>query len=209
MVFPVVACPRVHRPQAGDRVPQPCGGGVLRSAALALLCYCSSAAVTLPGMARHLPLPLIQTKGCKCVRAALSTVWAWPHPACRKTAALRSLPTARPQVRTQHAHREHGRAGHPLRRQDRPLAAVSGCAGLIKSVCMPACPPAGLLLALAKKRLLRLPPRCPSPSCDRFGTSHMPPCPRRCSDKRVVREPDTEKDVWWGAGSPNYEMDEK
>ncbi len=28
-------------------------------------------------------------------------------------------------------------------------------------------------------------------------------------DKRVVREPDTEKDVWWGAGSPNYEMDEK
>lgn len=30
-----------------------------------------------------------------------------------------------------------------------------------------------------------------------------------CSDKRVVREPDTEKDVWWGAGSPNYEMDEK
>ena len=31
-------------------------------------------------------------------------------------------------------------------------------------------------------------------------------------DKRVVREPGTEKDVWWaatGSGSPNYEMDER
>ncbi|GAB4822462.1 hypothetical protein N2152v2_009508 [Parachlorella kessleri] len=28
-------------------------------------------------------------------------------------------------------------------------------------------------------------------------------------DKRVVREPESEGDVWWGAGSPNYEMDEK
>ena len=30
-------------------------------------------------------------------------------------------------------------------------------------------------------------------------------------DKRVVREPDTEKDIWWAkdsSGSPNYEMDE-
>ena len=35
-------------------------------------------------------------------------------------------------------------------------------------------------------------------------------------DKRVVREPESEKDIWWAAadnapsnGSPNYEMDEK
>ncbi|KAI8462671.1 MAG: phosphoenolpyruvate carboxykinase, splice variant [Monoraphidium minutum] len=31
-------------------------------------------------------------------------------------------------------------------------------------------------------------------------------------DKRVVRDPSTEKDVWWaapGSGSPNYEMDER
>jgi hypothetical protein len=35
-------------------------------------------------------------------------------------------------------------------------------------------------------------------------------------DKRVVREPSSEKDIWWAAsdnapanGSPNYEMDEK
>lgn len=34
-----------------------------------------------------------------------------------------------------------------------------------------------------------------------------PLLPRR--DKRVVREPESEADVWWGAGSPNYEMDEK
>ncbi|GAB4820350.1 hypothetical protein N2152v2_007396 [Parachlorella kessleri] len=32
---------------------------------------------------------------------------------------------------------------------------------------------------------------------------------RSPKDKRVVREPETEKDVWWGAGSPNYELDEK
>ena len=31
--------------------------------------------------------------------------------------------------------------------------------------------------------------------------------PRR--DKRVVREPASEADIWWGAGSPNYEMDER
>ena len=28
-------------------------------------------------------------------------------------------------------------------------------------------------------------------------------------DKRVVREPGSEADIWWGAGSPNYEMDER
>lgn len=28
-------------------------------------------------------------------------------------------------------------------------------------------------------------------------------------DKRIVREPDSEADVWWGEGSPNYEMDER
>jgi ATP-dependent phosphoenolpyruvate carboxykinase len=34
-------------------------------------------------------------------------------------------------------------------------------------------------------------------------------CPR---DKRVVREPSTERDIWWASsssGSPNYEMDER
>ena len=25
----------------------------------------------------------------------------------------------------------------------------------------------------------------------------------------MVREPDSEADIWWGAGSPNYEMDER
>ena len=30
-----------------------------------------------------------------------------------------------------------------------------------------------------------------------------------CRDKRVVREPGSEADIWWGAGSPNYEMDER
>ncbi|KAL4422882.1 hypothetical protein ABPG75_009079 [Micractinium tetrahymenae] len=28
-------------------------------------------------------------------------------------------------------------------------------------------------------------------------------------DKRIVREPDSQHDVWWGEGSPNYEMDER
>lgn len=31
-------------------------------------------------------------------------------------------------------------------------------------------------------------------------------------DKRVVRDPSTEKDIWWASastGSPNYEMDER
>lgn len=28
-------------------------------------------------------------------------------------------------------------------------------------------------------------------------------------DKRVVREPSTEKDIWWGDGSPNFPMDER
>lgn len=31
-------------------------------------------------------------------------------------------------------------------------------------------------------------------------------CPR---DKRVVREDANEKDIWWGEGSPNFEMDER
>jgi hypothetical protein len=36
------------------------------------------------------------------------------------------------------------------------------------------------------------------------------PCPGLpCRDKRVVREPNSEADIWWGAGSPNYEMDER
>ena len=30
-----------------------------------------------------------------------------------------------------------------------------------------------------------------------------------CRDKRVVKEPETEQDIWWSRGSPNYEMDEK
>lgn len=37
---------------------------------------------------------------------------------------------------------------------------------------------------------------------------------RSPKDKRVVREPTTEKDVWWAGasgagGSPNFEMDER
>ncbi|KAI3429628.1 hypothetical protein D9Q98_005714 [Chlorella vulgaris] len=32
---------------------------------------------------------------------------------------------------------------------------------------------------------------------------------RSPKDKRVVREPDSEADIWWGTGSPNYEMDER
>eukprot|EP00197_Chlamydomonas_leiostraca_P009659 CAMPEP_0202865056 /NCGR_PEP_ID=MMETSP1391-20130828/5165_1 /ASSEMBLY_ACC=CAM_ASM_000867 /TAXON_ID=1034604 /ORGANISM="Chlamydomonas leiostraca, Strain SAG 11-49" /LENGTH=556 /DNA_ID=CAMNT_0049544849 /DNA_START=78 /DNA_END=1748 /DNA_ORIENTATION=+ len=32
---------------------------------------------------------------------------------------------------------------------------------------------------------------------------------RSPKDKRVVREPSTEADVWWGQGSPNYPMDER
>eukprot|EP00887_Chlorella_sp_A99_P003914 scaffold11.g3914.t1 len=32
---------------------------------------------------------------------------------------------------------------------------------------------------------------------------------RSPKDKRVVKEVDTEKDLWWGKGSPNFEMDEK
>ncbi|GMH35918.1 hypothetical protein BSKO_03786 [Bryopsis sp. KO-2023] len=31
---------------------------------------------------------------------------------------------------------------------------------------------------------------------------------RSPKDKRVVREPETEQDLWWGEGSPNYEIDE-
>lgn len=35
-------------------------------------------------------------------------------------------------------------------------------------------------------------------------------CPLHpCRDKRVVRDPASEKDIWWGEGSPNYEMDDK
>ena len=36
-----------------------------------------------------------------------------------------------------------------------------------------------------------------------------PPLPPMSRDKRVVREPGSEADIWWGAGSPNYEMDER
>jgi phosphoenolpyruvate carboxykinase (ATP) len=32
---------------------------------------------------------------------------------------------------------------------------------------------------------------------------------RSPKDKRVVREPSTEADIWWGQGSPNYPMDER
>lgn len=32
---------------------------------------------------------------------------------------------------------------------------------------------------------------------------------RSPKDKRVMRDPETEADIWWGAGSPNYEIDEK
>ena len=36
---------------------------------------------------------------------------------------------------------------------------------------------------------------------------------RTPKDKRVVREPESEADIWWagegGSGSPNYEMDER
>lgn len=32
---------------------------------------------------------------------------------------------------------------------------------------------------------------------------------RSPKDKRVVREPSTEADVWWGQGSPNFPMDER
>jgi phosphoenolpyruvate carboxykinase (ATP) len=32
---------------------------------------------------------------------------------------------------------------------------------------------------------------------------------RSPKDKRIVREPESEGDVWWGPGSPNFEMDEK
>lgn len=28
-------------------------------------------------------------------------------------------------------------------------------------------------------------------------------------DKRVVKEVGSEKDIWWGDGSPNYAMDER
>ena len=28
-------------------------------------------------------------------------------------------------------------------------------------------------------------------------------------DKRIMRDPESEKDIWWGEGSPNFEMDEK
>lgn len=34
-----------------------------------------------------------------------------------------------------------------------------------------------------------------------------PPCSPK--DKRIVREPFSEADVWWGEGSHNYEMDER
>lgn len=32
---------------------------------------------------------------------------------------------------------------------------------------------------------------------------------RSPKDKRVMRDPESEGDVWWGPGSPNFEMDEK
>ena len=31
---------------------------------------------------------------------------------------------------------------------------------------------------------------------------------RSPKDKRIVREPETMRDVWWGAGSPNVGMEE-
>ncbi len=32
---------------------------------------------------------------------------------------------------------------------------------------------------------------------------------RSPKDKRVTRDPETEKDLWWGKCSPNYIMDNK
>jgi hypothetical protein len=32
---------------------------------------------------------------------------------------------------------------------------------------------------------------------------------RSPQDKRIVREPSSEQEVWWGEGSPNFEMDER
>lgn len=32
---------------------------------------------------------------------------------------------------------------------------------------------------------------------------------RSPKDKRVVREPESEADIWWGHGSPNHPMDER
>ena len=46
-----------------------------------------------------------------------------------------------------------------------------------------------------------------SAPCAAFTPSCPPSRLRR--DKRVVKEPGSEADIWWGAGSPNYEMDEQ
>lgn len=56
------------------------------------------------------------------------------------------------------------------------------------------------------------PPRRPLTRCcclPRPAGAKTGRCPR---DKRVVREPSTEKDIWWASsssGSPNFEMDER
>lgn len=51
------------------------------------------------------------------------------------------------------------------------------------------------------------------PACPLAPAAHPLHCPGPlpCSprDKRIAREPDSEADVWWGAGSHNYEMDER
>jgi phosphoenolpyruvate carboxykinase (ATP) len=59
-------------------------------------------------------------------------------------------------------------------------------------------------------------PSCPTAAAGAAALPNQQPsgaktgrCPR---DKRVVREPSTEKDIWWAStssGSPNYEMDER
>ncbi len=52
-----------------------------------------------------------------------------------------------------------------------------------------------------------------SPSCrdHLFATPLLadPAAGRSPKDKRVVREADSESDIWWGQGSPNYPMDER
>lgn len=50
---------------------------------------------------------------------------------------------------------------------------------------------------------------CPLLDCAVLAGAKTGRCPR---DKRVVRDPTTEKDIWWASsssGSPNYEMDER
>ena len=56
--------------------------------------------------------------------------------------------------------------------------------------------------------MLLLPKLCTLTRTKPCPRSHPPSHPPH-RDKRVVREPDSEADIWWGAGSPNYEMDER